>query len=208
LGTIIRDGCAHITKLEFLAYIQQIRTQAFKESTVKSAFKNTVIHPFNPQVVLQEIADRMPQHTPNPPPHQLSSSVFSTPVTLRHAEKMRNDILSFLDENPGLDPDFSHAVAKSMDGFVINTAELVQTKRNLGRTQYAEREAKRRRSQKDYHLQYGGIMSVENGRFRVAQREDDELQKAIAVVEAAEVRKKQLYRRVSSEAAKKRANGG
>jgi hypothetical protein len=87
LDTIIPDGCAHITKLEFLAYIQQIRTQAFKESTVKSAFKKTGIHPFNPQVVLQEIADCMPQHTPSPPPHQPSSSVFSTPVTLRHAEK-------------------------------------------------------------------------------------------------------------------------
>jgi hypothetical protein len=47
LDTIIRDECAHITKLEFLAYIQQIRTQAFKESTVKSAFKKTGIHPFN-----------------------------------------------------------------------------------------------------------------------------------------------------------------
>jgi hypothetical protein len=66
LDTIIRDGCAHITKLEFLAYIQQIRTQAFKESTVESAFKKTGIHSFNPQVVLQEIVDRMPQHTPSP----------------------------------------------------------------------------------------------------------------------------------------------
>jgi hypothetical protein len=73
LDTIIRDGYAHITKLEFLTYIQQIRTQAFKESTVKSAFKKIGIHSFSPQVVLQEIADRMPQHTPSPPPHQLSS---------------------------------------------------------------------------------------------------------------------------------------
>jgi hypothetical protein len=36
-----------------------------------------------------------------------------------------DNILSFLDENPELDPDFSHAVSKSTDGFVINTAELV-----------------------------------------------------------------------------------
>jgi hypothetical protein len=131
LDTIIRDGCAYITKLEFLAYIQQIRTQAFKESTVKSAFKKTGIHPFNPQVVLQETADRMPQYTPSPPSHQLNSSIFSTSVTLRHAEKMRNDILLFLDENPGFDPDFSHAVAKFINEFVINTAELVQIKRDL-----------------------------------------------------------------------------
>jgi hypothetical protein len=116
---------------------------------------------------------------------------------------MQDDILSFLDENTGLDPDFSHAIAKFMDGFVINTAELVQTKRNLKRTQYAKREAKRRKLQKNYHLQYEGIMSVETSRFRLAQRKNDELRKAIAVVKAAEVRKKQLYRRVSSEAAKK-----
>jgi hypothetical protein len=79
---------AYITKLEFLAYIQQIRPQAFKESTVKSAFKKIGIHPFNLQVVLQEIAHRIPQYTPSPPPHQLNSSVFSNSVTLRHAEKI------------------------------------------------------------------------------------------------------------------------
>jgi hypothetical protein len=95
LDTIIRDGCAHITKLEFLAYIQQIRTQASKDSTVKSAFKKTGIHPFNLQVVLQETADRMPQYTPSPPPHQLSSSVFSTSVTLRHAEKCETTFFHF-----------------------------------------------------------------------------------------------------------------
>jgi hypothetical protein len=53
LDIIVHNGCTKITKLEFLSYIQEIRIQAMKESTVKSAFRKTGIWPFNPQVVLQ-----------------------------------------------------------------------------------------------------------------------------------------------------------
>jgi hypothetical protein len=143
LDIIVRDGCTKITKLEFLLYIQEIRIQAMKEFTFKSAFRKTNIWPFNPQVVLQQIASRIPEHTPPPPPpFEPSSSLFSTPITLRHTHKISDTITNYLAEHPDPDPDFARTVANTVRGLVINTAELVQTKRDLGRTQLAEREKK------------------------------------------------------------------
>jgi hypothetical protein len=80
LDIIVRDGCTKITKLEFLSYIQEIRIQAMKESTVKSAFRKTGIWPFSPQVVLQQIASRIPEHTPSPPPFLNPQAPFFRPL--------------------------------------------------------------------------------------------------------------------------------
>ena len=58
LDFLVRDGITQITKLEFLGFIQQIRKQAFKESTIRSAFKKTGIIPFNPNIILDKLRDR------------------------------------------------------------------------------------------------------------------------------------------------------
>ena len=39
-------------KLEFLAKFQTMRNKTFKKSTIKLAFKNTGLIPYNPEVVL------------------------------------------------------------------------------------------------------------------------------------------------------------
>jgi hypothetical protein len=78
-----------------------------------------------------------------PPPFEPSSSLFSTPITLRHTHKISDTITNYLAEHPDLDADFARTVANTVRGLVINTAELVQTKRDLGRTQLAEREKKK-----------------------------------------------------------------
>ncbi|KND85843.1 hypothetical protein TOPH_09284, partial [Tolypocladium ophioglossoides CBS 100239] len=49
---VVRDGYLDITKMEFLGFIQNIRKQAFRQSTILSAFRKTGIVPFNPEVVL------------------------------------------------------------------------------------------------------------------------------------------------------------
>ncbi|KHO10678.1 hypothetical protein MAA_11729 [Metarhizium robertsii ARSEF 23] len=51
LDLIVRDG-VNISKLEFLAVIKGVRPQAFKESTILSAFRKTGIVPFNPLLKL------------------------------------------------------------------------------------------------------------------------------------------------------------
>ncbi|KAJ6439193.1 hypothetical protein O9K51_08605 [Purpureocillium lavendulum] len=43
LDLMARDGLVNITKIEFLSCIQDVRKEAFKESTIRSAFKKTGI---------------------------------------------------------------------------------------------------------------------------------------------------------------------
>jgi hypothetical protein len=67
LDVLVRDGVTNISKLEFLSIIQYIRKQAFKPSTILSAFKKTGIWPFNPQLVIEALVERQPARTPTPP---------------------------------------------------------------------------------------------------------------------------------------------
>ncbi|OWT42482.1 DDE superfamily endonuclease domain-containing protein [Pochonia chlamydosporia 170] len=89
LDLAVRDGCTNVTKLEFLATINDVRKRAFRRSTIFSAFQKTGIYPFNPHVVLQVLESRQP-HTPTPEPQiPIGSSPFETPLTLR-ANKERS----------------------------------------------------------------------------------------------------------------------
>jgi hypothetical protein len=57
LDLIVRDGCANITKIEFLSVIQDVRRKAFKEETILSAFKKSGLVPYDPLVVLRRIQE-------------------------------------------------------------------------------------------------------------------------------------------------------
>ena len=43
LDIMVRDGLTKVTKLEFLSCIGRVRLQAFKQSTILSAFRKTGI---------------------------------------------------------------------------------------------------------------------------------------------------------------------
>ena len=89
---MVRDGLTNITKVEFLACIQDIRKQAFKVDTIKSSFKKTGIWPFNPQVVLEKIDERLGRSTTPLSKPLLGSSPIGTPVTLRQIWKVGSSI--------------------------------------------------------------------------------------------------------------------
>lgn len=206
LDAIVRDGVTEITKLEFLGYIQQIRRQAFKKTTILSGFRRAGIWPYNPDIVLTELRLRVPIKTPSPPPGAVQhsgSSAFSTPVTVRQINKVANKIEKVLDADDDLDPSFRHDISRFLRGSLVNAAELLQTKRDLGRTRYAERIQKQRRAMKNYTLQSGGRLQVGDGRKMVVQRQEDEVAKARRVVEAAELKYRNALKRCYFEAAKK-----
>ena len=46
-----RTGCSDFNKLEFLTALSSIREQTFKKTTVLSAFRQTGLIPFNPEIV-------------------------------------------------------------------------------------------------------------------------------------------------------------
>ncbi|OAQ57362.1 DDE superfamily endonuclease [Pochonia chlamydosporia 170] len=119
LGIMVRDTLVHIGKLEFLSCIGHVRDQAFKESTMRSAFKKTVICPFNPQAVLEILAARQPGSTPSPPSTALQSSPFGTPVTLRQMNKVADKVARVIQEDEILDPDLRCEMSRFIRGSLI-----------------------------------------------------------------------------------------
>ncbi|KAM4067613.1 DDE superfamily endonuclease [Hirsutella rhossiliensis] len=182
LDVMVRDGLVNITKLEFLSCIQQVRLHAFKESTIRSAFRKTGIFPFNPQVVLQCLEARQAT-TPTPPPNSgPHSSPFETPLTLRQINKVADKLDLVLEDDKSLDPDFSHDLSRFIRGSLSLATELAM---------------------KNIQLQSGGVLSVAQGREMVQQRGDDQIAKARKVVEDAEKKAHNARKRWFEEAAKK-----
>ncbi|KJZ77683.1 hypothetical protein HIM_02860 [Hirsutella minnesotensis 3608] len=146
---VVRDGCIDITKLEFLGFIQDVRKQAFRQSTILSSFRKTGIVPLNREVVLAVMRARKPR-TPTPEP--AFSSPFSTPVTLRQmhrAATQLEDQFTMAEEcNDGsmlLQKDFLASMGQFIRGAISNSTELIQTKKDLSRTQLAEKTRRQRR---------------------------------------------------------------
>ena len=202
LDVMVRDGLVNITKLEYLSCIQQVRSQAFKQSTIRSAFRKTGIWPPNPQVILQLLEARQSKKTPSPPPTSSSySSSFETPLTLRHINKVADKLETVLQEDEDLNPEFTRDLSRFIRGSLSLATELVQTKRDLGRTKMAECIKQQGRAMKNTQLQSGGVLTVAQGREMVHKRED-QIAKARKVVEAAELRAHNARRRWFEEAAK------
>ena len=112
LDFLVRDGITQITKLEFLRLIQQIRKQAFKESTIRSAFKKTGIMPFNPGIILEKLRDR---RAVSPPDQTISRSwPFPTPLTIRRLNRLGNHILETLPDD--LDTNLAYKIERSIYG--------------------------------------------------------------------------------------------
>lgn len=202
LDILVRDGVINITKIEFLSIIQDIRIKTFKKKTILSALKKTGISPFNPQLVIQIMKEREAIRTPSPQPSWQASSDFETPITLRHMNKVADKIDEALYEEGLSDDELSYNLSRFIRGSLINAAELIQTKRDLGRTKKAKIMAQRRRAMKNRPLQSGGTLSVEEARKMVVQRDDEDLYKARKLVEAADRRDRNRFKKAFSEAAK------
>jgi len=86
LDATTRTGCCEFNKVEFFSSLESIRSQTFKTSTIRSAFRKMGLIPFNPSMVLDNLPSIQLNHeyfeaskTPSPPPE----SSPSTPKTIR-----------------------------------------------------------------------------------------------------------------------------
>jgi hypothetical protein len=136
LDVAVRDGCTRFNKVEFLSAIGEIRRQKFKESTIKSAFRKTVIIPFKLSLVLSQFPSQSPAELKSEPTTSSRSStgrhnpdvLKTTPLTIRSL-KHQSD---FLYENaPQDDPEFTEVLDKSIRGSVLQSTEGLQSMRDL-----------------------------------------------------------------------------
>jgi hypothetical protein len=77
----IRAFSSDFNKIDFMPAISDIRKKTFTESTIKSSFKRTGIVPFNPEVVLGPLRERVRPVTPSTPPTPCSD--LTTPTNVR-----------------------------------------------------------------------------------------------------------------------------
>jgi hypothetical protein len=84
----------------------------------------------------------------------------------------------------------TYNMSRFIRGSLSLATELVQTKRDLGRTRLAEEARTRRRASKNAQLQSGGPLRVENGRDMYRQTKEDDVEKARRLVEAADQKAK------------------
>ena len=203
LDLIVQDGCANITKIEFLSVIQEIRRKAFKEETILSAFKKSGLIPYNSLVVLQRIQERQERALTPPPPSapELQSFPFNTLVTLRQLNKLASNLQTQAkQENVNLE--LKRTLDQFVRGALTQGTELLHMIRDLKRTKIAEEVMRQRWSQKNQQLKSGGVLTVEHARKIVRQKEDDALGKAQRLVERADIQVRNIYKKLFAEAAK------
>lgn len=83
-----RTGCDNFNKVEFLAAISDIRKKTFKSNSIKSAFREYRLVPFNPQKVVNKLEENRVSSLSRPStPEQNSTDLLpKTPLTIRSLE--------------------------------------------------------------------------------------------------------------------------
>lgn len=213
IDSLVRDGVGEITKLEFLGYIEAVRKQAFKPSTIINAFKKAGIWPLNPQPIIEGIQARLPR-TPSPA-SPTGSTPIGTPSTYREMNKLHNEITKPLRESIKKNKTTAKVDLKELLVKVdrlhkfsaINCAVNVQILRDLQRTQHADRVRKSRRTQRNRHIQSGGVLTVEEGRRMVQKQLDDDevtLRQKLARLEKKKETQRRKVEKAAAAAEKKR----
>ena len=178
LDLLVRDGIYEITKLEFLAIIEDVRQKAFKESTVLSAFRKTGIWPYKPQVVWKMLEERTGIIEESTPTRHLASSPFSTPQSIRKmnrvAERISTALDAYMTNDEPLSPTVIHGIHRFMHGSITQSTELIQVKADLGRTRMAEEQRQARRRSSNRPLQTGGVLTVADGREMVERKKEND----------------------------------
>ncbi|RKF64261.1 hypothetical protein OnM2_020017 [Erysiphe neolycopersici] len=117
-------------------------------------------------------------------------------------EKVGSSIESIVRPGVTLTPDTVRNINSFIKWGISNTTELVQVKKDLRRTKYAERIQKTRRAFKNRPLKSGGVLTVAEVRKMVKQVEDQAVEKAIRLVEVTDLKLRNSYKRWFFEAAK------
>jgi hypothetical protein len=204
LDILVRDGLTSIGKLEFLSMIEGVRAQAFKRSTILSAFKKAGISPFNPQPILNDLTERAAKRTPTPPlqaEHPLSSP-FKTPRTVRQFNSVTDYLEQVIEECFSPESTVKQRFEDLFKGARVGAAEVHQLKKDLARTDAAKKAAQLRKAAKNTPLQSGGVLTVEEGREMVRQKDLDKEAEALRVLETARKKRYNARKRFFEAAAK------
>lgn len=201
INQLVRDGLNAITKIEFFTIIHNVRLRTMQENSIKSAFRNTGIWPYMPSIILDQIKELHPEQfsegrvTPEmtpPPSNQLFSSPFRTPNNLRSVDiafRYIKDSAKELFKKEFSEESYRELrahlarVEAGSTTLAANNIHLSRRLEDIERTQKRAREQKRGTT---YRIQKGGILTAEEGRRMVRDREKEDIEKLRMKVERAD----------------------
>lgn len=139
----VQNGNETFSKVEFLNAFNSFRRQAFKESTIRSAWKKTGLIPYNPVCVIDKVRERLPPPRSTTPPPPAWLPLKKTPTRVKD---MRESMVNQLSSAP-MPEEFRQTWAKFAKGACLaaQKAELYETK--LNETTAAENARKTRQRQ-------------------------------------------------------------
>ena len=176
-----------------------MRTQTFKKSTIKSAFRNTGLIPYNPEVVLQKVrALPRPTQTSNPPPpdptNEMTSVCTTTPDRPHEINNQAHTLINSIKKGHRLvHSNFRPYLDRFIRGSVTNPLRCSIAEQGLEITHREAIARAARRKLTDKVAQKVGAITVRDVRPMVTKRAENEVEKARKVLdrtEAAELKMK------------------
>jgi hypothetical protein len=169
----ISTGDVSFSKVEFLAAFSSFRRQAFKRSTILSAWRHTGLIPFDPEVVLEKVRQSIPPPRETTPEAKSFVPLAQTPRTIRQVAESAYELMA----HPDIPKDLQNSLQKfTRGGIAIARCGLLMEER-LEATLKAENARKSRKSEANKVLQKGGILYSANARRMNRERLDIELQR-------------------------------
>lgn len=169
----ISTGDESFTKVEFLAAFTKFRRQAFKSSTIRSAFRETGLIPYNPEVVLEKVRNTLPPPRPITPEAEPFKPLIETPRTIRQLAESGLELMT----HPRIPEDLQVSIHKFMRGGVAVARCGLLMEQRLDTTIAAENARKARKQEANKVLQKGGILYSSNARRMNQERLEIELQR-------------------------------
>jgi hypothetical protein len=169
-------------KADFLRDIPQIRMQTFKQRTIRSAFADRGIYPYNPQKVIQPLLD---QKSPTPElqiwdgntPPPASSSTNSPPHTIRTLRRSINKAQNVLQASSELNQSLIRRLDRIFQSSIENAELAAQTQADIA--QHIQPKLPRNAHKSRRRIPAIGPLSVKDANRRIADRTERERQQAI-----------------------------
>ena len=180
----IQWGISTMDKAHFLHDLPQIRQDTFKQHTIRDAFSDRGIYPWNPSKVLDILANtRSPSpvlNIHNKTPSIQSISTNSPPQTVCTLRQSIQKLDKFVNKNPSLDQSFTCCLDQVFQS-AIQTAELTaQLQSNISQHLEHARAPSSQRSCR--RIPTIGPLTVKDANCQVAECAEAEQKKIISCV--------------------------
>ena len=164
-----RTGAFEIDKMEFLYLIPDVRKRTFKKTTIKAAFAETGLYPFDPKKVLDKLPPPPPPPKATPEEDPLSTTInITTPKTLRQASDLAWYIRQNWEEQEN--EDLNEAIQKYVYGAEIQLQAFRSLKQQLKETKAENERRQKQKANARKVIQKFGVITVADGRSLAKKR--------------------------------------